>query len=68
MRSRELRNQGPPAIQHAFGSDAAAVSGSKPQKNARGLIATYQTLDIDTEDTDADVLEVNYRRTTSATS
>ncbi len=56
----ELRNQGLTAFQHAFGSDVAAVSGSNPQKNARILIATYQTLDIDTEDADADFLETNY--------
>lgn len=56
----ELRNQGLTAFQGAFGSDAAAVSGSKPQKNARVLIATYQTLDIDTDDADADFLEANY--------
>jgi type I restriction enzyme R subunit len=36
----ELRNQGLTAFQGAFGSDAAAVSGANPQKNARVLIAT----------------------------
>ena len=56
----ELRNQGLTAFQHAFGADAAAVSGSNAQKNARVLIATYQTLDIDTLDADADFLETNY--------
>jgi type I restriction enzyme R subunit len=56
----ELRNQGLTAFQNAFGSEAAAVSGSNPQKNARVLIATYQTLDVDTDDADADFLETNY--------
>lgn len=56
----ELRNQGLTAFQGAFGSDAAAVSGTNPQKNARVLIATYQTLDVDTDDADADFLESNY--------
>jgi len=36
----ELRNQGLTAFQRAFGADAAAVSGSNAQKNARVLIAT----------------------------
>lgn len=56
----ELRNQGLTAFHGAFGSDAAAVSGANPQKNARVLIATYQTLDIDTDVADADFLEANY--------
>jgi type I restriction enzyme R subunit len=56
----ELRNQGLAAFQNAFGSDAAAVSGSSPQKNARVPIATYQTLDVDTDDANADFLETNY--------
>jgi type I restriction enzyme R subunit len=40
----ELRAQGLGAFQNAFGADAAAASGSNPQKNARILIATYQTV------------------------
>ncbi|HJP88804.1 MAG TPA: DEAD/DEAH box helicase family protein [Candidatus Limnocylindrales bacterium] len=56
----ELRNQGLSAFQNAFGADVAAVSGSNAQKNARVLIATYQTLDIDTDDADADFLDINY--------
>ena len=47
-------------LRSALGAEAAAVSGAKPQKNARILIATYQTLDIDTDDADADFLETNY--------
>lgn len=45
----ELRSQGLAAFQNVFGADAAGVSGRNPQKNARVLIATYQTLDIDRE-------------------
>ena len=56
----ELRNQGLAAFQRIFGADAAAVSGANAQKNARVLIATYQTLDIDSDDADADFLETNY--------
>jgi type I restriction enzyme R subunit len=56
----ELRAQGLGAFQNAFGADAAAASGSNPQKNARVLIATYQTLDVDSEEADADFLEQNY--------
>ena len=44
----ELRNQGEAAFKNAFGADAAAVTGQQPAKNARVLIATYQTLDVAT--------------------
>lgn len=51
----ELRSQGLGAFQNVFGADAASVSSGNPQKNARILIATYQTLDV------ADVLgELGY--------
>jgi len=56
----ELRAQGLGAFQNVFGADAAEVSGNNPQKNARILIATYQTLDIDTEDSEAKFLTTNY--------
>jgi type I restriction enzyme, R subunit len=56
----ELRTQGLGAFQNVFGSDAAPVSGSNAQKNARILIATYQTLDVDTEDADANFLTKHY--------
>ncbi|MBI3978148.1 MAG: DEAD/DEAH box helicase family protein [Chloroflexi bacterium] len=56
----ELRTQATAAFQNVFGSDAAAVSTDKPQKNARILIATYQTLDVDTEDADAGFLATHY--------
>jgi type I restriction enzyme R subunit len=56
----ELRSQGLGAFQNVFGADAADVTGKNPQKNARILIATYQTLDVATEDADANFLIANY--------
>lgn len=56
----ELRAQGLGAFHNVFGSDAAAASGSNPQKNARIVIATYQTLDLDSDDADASYLTANY--------
>ena len=56
----ELRAQGLGAFQNLFGADAAAASGDNPQPNARVLIATYQTLGIDTDEADADFLETHY--------
>ena len=56
----ELRSQGLGAFQNVFGADAAPVSGGNPQKNARVLIATYQTLDVDSEEADANFLTTHY--------
>ncbi len=56
----ELRSQASGAFQNVFGADAAVVAKGKPQKNARILIATYQTLDVDTDDADANFLIANY--------
>lgn len=56
----ELRAQGLAAFQNVFGADAAAVTSDNPQKNARVLVATYQTLDVDREDSDANFLLANY--------
>jgi type I restriction enzyme R subunit len=56
----ELRSQGLGALQNVFGADAAPVSGGNPQKNARILIATYQTLNVDSDDADASFLTDNY--------
>jgi len=56
----ELRIQGTGALQAVFGADAAPVSSGNPQKNARVLIATYQTLDVATDDADANFLLANY--------
>jgi len=41
----ELRDNGLGDFQNLFGNDAAEVDTRNPQKNARVLIATYQTLD-----------------------
>lgn len=56
----ELRSQGLGAFQNVFGGNAAAVSGKNPEKNARVLVATYQTLDIDKDDADANFLTTHY--------
>jgi len=56
----ELRTQALGALQNVFSSDAAAVTGNDPQMNARILIATYQTLDIDKEDGTANFLTTHY--------
>jgi type I restriction enzyme R subunit len=56
----ELRSQAYGALQNVFGSDAASVGAGNPQKNARILIATYQTLDVGSEDDDANFLVTNY--------
>ncbi len=56
----ELRTQGLVAFQNIFGNDAASVTTSKPQKNARILIATYQTLNVSYESEDAKFFIENY--------
>ena len=56
----ELRSQGLAAFQHVFGADAAEVTTSNPQKNARILIATYQTLNVAGETEDAKFFIENY--------
>lgn len=56
----ELRAQGLSAMQSVFGADAAGVISGNPQKNARVLVATYQTLDVDRDDSDANFLLTNY--------
>ena len=56
----ELRQQALSAFQNVFGSNAAAISGSNAQKNARILIATYQTLNIASDEEDAKFLLENY--------
>jgi len=56
----ELRSQGLAAMQNVFGADAAAVTSDNPQKNARILVATYQTLNVDTDEADATFLLSNY--------
>ncbi len=56
----ELRTQAQGDFQNVFGANAATVSAGKPQKNARILIATYQTLGVDSEDGDASFLTQHY--------
>jgi type I restriction enzyme R subunit len=56
----ELRTQALAAFQDKFGSNAAAVEGGNPQKNARVIIATYQSLGISKEEDDAGFLVENY--------
>jgi len=56
----ELRSQGLSAFQNVFGTDAASISSHIPQKNARIIIATYQTLDVDTDDGSSNFLVSNY--------
>lgn len=56
----ELRENGAKAMRAAFGSNAAEVKEGDPAKNARVLIATYQTLGIDKPDADASFLLTHY--------
>ncbi len=56
----ELRSQASGAFQRVFGADAAPVSRGKPEKNARVLIATYQTLDVDSDEAYANFLTTHY--------
>lgn len=56
----ELRTQGLAAMQKLFGSDAAAAAGSDPVKNARVVVATYQTLDVDSDEADVNFLIQHY--------
>ena len=44
---KELRNNGEGDFLALFGTDAATVNTRNPQKNAKVIIATYQTLDHD---------------------
>jgi len=56
----ELRSQGLGHFQNVFGANAAEVTGTNPQKNARILIATYQTLNVSTDEEDAHFLTEHY--------
>jgi type I restriction enzyme R subunit len=56
----ELRTQATSALQNVFGANAAPVSSANPQKNARILIATYQTLGVDSDEADANFLLRHY--------
>ena len=57
---QELRGQAAAALHAAFGNNAAEASTSEPQLNARVVIATYQTLGVDTESGDASFLTTHY--------
>ena len=56
----ELRDNGLGDFQAAFGSDAAEVDTRHPQKNARVLIATYQTLDFQSGGKDSKFFLTHY--------
>ncbi len=56
----ELRTQALGAFHNVFGDEAAEVTSSNPQKNARILIATYQTLNVAGENEDAKFFLENY--------
>jgi len=60
----ELRLQGLGAFQNVFGADAAPVArdanGQNVAKNARIHVATYQTLDVDSDEADANFLTTHY--------
>lgn len=56
----ELRTQGAAALKQIFGSDVAMVSAQDPKKNARILVATYQTLDVDNPETTTNFLTTHY--------
>ena len=56
----ELRKQALAAFQQEFGSDAAAATTNSPEMNARIVVATYQTLGIDRDDSDASFLRTHY--------
>lgn len=57
----ELREQADAAFRQVFGGDAAKVSSGQAQKNARVLIATYQTLGMSEEDPSGSFLAQHYR-------
>ncbi|BAQ62910.1 type I restriction-modification system [Geminocystis sp. NIES-3708] len=56
----ELRDQASGALKGIFGDDVAVVSGKNPQKNARILVTTYQTLDVDSNEDTGNFLVNNY--------
>jgi type I restriction enzyme R subunit len=56
----ELRTQATGRLQSLFGGDAQVVTTSDPQKNARILVASYQTLNIAAEDDEPKFWKDNY--------
>ena len=57
---KELRQQALGALHNEFGADAAQATTRNPEKNARVVVATYQTLGIDDEDGDDSYLSRHY--------
>lgn len=61
---KELRDQGLGKLQNEFGADAAEAfrdsDGRNHARNARIHVATYQTLDVDTDDGTANFLHTYY--------
>ena len=56
----ELRKQALAAFQQEFGSDAAAATTNNPERNARIVIATYQTMGVDRDNSTASFLRTHY--------
>lgn len=56
----ELRTQALGALYAVFGSDAAQATTTHPEKNARVIVATYQTLGVEHEGDDASYLLRHY--------
>lgn len=57
----ELKRQGYGSLFSIFGDNAAIVSKNNPQKNARIVVATYQSLGLD-DDGDQSFFLKNYKR------
>lgn len=58
---KELRQQALAALHQVFGDDAAAATTKNPEKNARVVVSTYQTLGIDNQD-DPEAEQAFHRR------
>ena len=56
----KLRSQALGALSGHFGTDAAAATTKQPEHNARVIVATYQTLGVDSEDGTASFLTTHY--------
>jgi len=56
----ELRTQGMTKLHAVFGDNAQIVTTQNPQRNARILVATYQTLNITAEDDEPKYWQENY--------
>jgi type I restriction enzyme, R subunit len=56
----ELRTQGMGKMHAMFGDNAQEVSTADPRRNARVLVATYQTLNITEEDDEPRFWKTNY--------